>query len=353
MCVSSSDYPPPAPAYAKLLWLLAVCVLLELLCGRIVAKAGFFIPKSGVAALLYDGVAFAGLAAFNASAVLVYLLIGWTVWLQLSAGREGILQLHKWRVAATVSILFLAVLSLLRLIGPFGPIIATTYQIVYLVALLSCAVAILCHPSRRWWALPALCLIFSQLCASLFVSMQNLVKIDSLFLLGMYRAGEFFFLASSWAFLGVVFWHLFVRDNGWRALRQPAIVAAGATSVLGGAIAFVLCMNSPYPRQIVMFATGLTMSGTGVSLFAVSLAAAVFGFALCLLGKAEDKRIGLCFLLAMGCGYSLGLTHYYLLRALGLWLIAEPAYSGVASTAFTGSRPRGSHARQIPDGADS
>lgn len=300
------------------------------------ARAGLFIPKSGVAVSLYDGIALAGLIAFNASSVLVYLLVGWTACSHLQGRDEqgAPRGLRGWWLVATISILILALLSLLRLTKPFGPIISATYQTVYLVTLLSCASAVFFRSSLRWWTAPVLLQFSSQLCAMLFVTLQSPANPDSRLLLGLYRAGEFLFLASAWAFLGTALWHAAGSATGKWALRRPIVLAAGVSSALCGSVVFALHVHSPYPRQIIMFATGLTTSGTGAALFAASFAAALFGLALCMLGKAENRRLGICFFLVIGCGYSLELTHYYVLRALGLLLIARSPFAAAVSASL-------------------
>ena len=170
-----------------------------------------------------------------------------------------------------------------------------------------------------------LLIFLSQLCAKLNIIIQNLnsTDADSQFLIRLYQSGEVIFFASAWAFMAVTIGYFSERNSRWSFLKRPGVITAGVISVLCGVVVFICCRYSPYPRQIIMFAAGLTMSWSGLIVGASSFAAALFGFALCMLSGDQGKRVGMGFFLVMTSGYNLELTHYYLLIAIGLWLVSE------------------------------
>lgn len=308
---------PAAALYRKLPGLLCCCVLVELVFVRLLAKAGFFMPKDGILLSFYSAVAFTGRAAFNASSVLTYLIVGWHIYLQVKCGKKVF--------SGSISILIIAVLNLLRLLGPFDRQFGSVYQIVFLVTLSICVWAVISCSGRRWWGLPMLLIFLSQLCAKLNIIIQNLnpTDPDSQFLIRLYQSGEVIFFASAWAFMTVTIGYFSESNSRWSFLKRPGVITAGVISVLCGVVVFICCRYSPYPRQIIMFAAGLTMSWSGLIVCASSFAAALFGFALCMLSGDQGKCVGMGFFLVMTCGYNLELTHYYLLIALGLWLVSE------------------------------
>ena len=172
--------------------------------------------------------------------------------------------------------------------------------------------------------MPSAILVFlSQLCGGIFIISQNVAGIHGTFPLRSYQAGEVLFLASVWtfSFMAIQYYRKICKDNE-SARRGAAVGVAGILSVLCGVGLATLCMYSPYPRQMIMFATGLTMSPAGAALGSASLAAALFGLTICFLSGTEGRKVGISYFLVLACGYDIEMTQYYLLAALGLWSLS-------------------------------
>ena len=281
---------PTAATHDGLLPLLCGCVLVELVFGRLVARAGFFIPKSGVAAQIYSAVALTGMAAFHASVVLTYLVVGWRACRRTKGRKQTRSASKRWEIVTTGSVVVLAMLGLVRLAASFGPAMGAVYQVVFVVALVSCTGAAFGHSSRRWWVLPMLFQLISQVCVKLFVVIENLADVDGRFSMGLYQTGELLLLASAWAFVAVALGRSLARDRGRSILRRPVVIVAGIASLLGGLGTLAICVYSPYPSQMIMFSGGITMSAAGPALWAASGAAAAFALALCLFGGDETRH---------------------------------------------------------------